>query len=73
MPTLDAEASVTLEPGTQDGAQVRLAGKGIKRLEGWGRGDMIVHVKVSLPRQITQRQRQLLLDFAEEERVRRAA
>ena len=73
MPTLEQDAAITLRPGTQDGTQVRLAGQGIKRLSGYGKGDMIVHVKVVLPRRVTERQRQLLLDFAEEERISRAA
>ena len=70
---MDQDTTITLQPGTQDGAQIKLSGQGIKRLESYGRGDMIVHIKVILPKIVTERQRQLLLDFAEEERHRRAA
>ena len=73
VPTLERDAPVTLRPGTQDGAKVRLRNQGIKYLRGSGSGDMVVVVRVLLPRVVTERQRQLLLDFAQEERLRKAA
>ncbi|MCU0340973.1 MAG: molecular chaperone DnaJ, partial [Spirosomaceae bacterium] len=46
VPTLDGKARVPIEAGTQSGKILRLKGKGIKELNGYGRGDQLVHVNV---------------------------
>jgi len=66
VPSLDGEETVKLPPGSQYGAEFRLRGKGIPRLHGPGRGDLILHIKVVVPARLTREQRKLfeqLLDL----------
>lgn len=63
VPTLDGEAELTVEPGTQPGEVRVLRGRGFPVLQGFGRGDQRVLVNVLVPRQLTPEQRELLEDF----------
>ena len=63
VPTLDGEAELELEPGTQAGEVRVLRGRGFPSLQGFGRGDQRVLVNVLVPRQLTDEQRQLLVEF----------
>ena len=65
IPTLDGDVGVELEPGTQPGEVVVLRGRGMPVLQGFGRGDHRVLVNVAIPRQLTDEQRELLLQFEE--------
>jgi curved DNA-binding protein len=47
-PTPEGEVTLTIPPGTQSGAKLRLRGKGAPQRRG-GRGDLYVHVQVRLP------------------------
>ncbi|KAB7732569.1 molecular chaperone DnaJ [Rudanella paleaurantiibacter] len=60
VPTIDGRARITLEPGTQSGKILRLKGKGIKELNGYGRGDQLIHVNVWTPRTISSEERAIL-------------
>ncbi|WP_019987971.1 molecular chaperone DnaJ [Rudanella lutea] len=60
VPTIDGRARITLEPGTQSGKILRLKGKGIKELNGYGRGDQLIHVNVWTPRTISSEERAVL-------------
>ncbi len=62
-PSLDGEEQIELEPGTQPGAVVVLRGHGMPVLQGFGRGDHRVLVKVVVPRHLSDEQRRLLEDF----------
>ena len=44
VPTVDARAKIKIEPGTQAGKVLRLRGKGIPDVNGYGRGDILVVV-----------------------------
>jgi molecular chaperone DnaJ len=61
--TLDGEARLRFEPGTQPGEIRVLRGRGMPVLQGFGRGDHRVLVNVVVPRQLTDEQRRLLEDF----------
>jgi molecular chaperone DnaJ len=63
VPSLDGEEQIELEPGTQPGAVVVLRGHGMPVLQGFGRGDHRVLVKVVVPRHLSDEQRRLLEDF----------
>lgn len=52
--------------GTQHGDTVRLKGRGMPRRGGSGRGDLIVHVGVDVPKKLSKRQKELLRELAEE-------
>ncbi len=69
IPTLDGPLSHRMEPGTQAGARLRFEGKGMPDVnDPKRRGDLIVPVAVITPRNLTQRQRELLQEFAEIEK-----
>lgn len=63
IPTIDGKARITIEPGTQAGKILRLKGKGIKDLNGYGRGDQLVHVNVWTPQQLSTEERATLESF----------
>ena len=50
VPTLHGEQTLDLPPGTQPGQEFRLRGLGIPRLGGRGRGDHVVHVRLTVPK-----------------------
>ena len=64
VPTLDGKVKVKIVSGTQSGKVMRLKGKGIPDLHGYGRGDQLVKVIVETPRRLNPRQRELLEEFA---------
>lgn len=55
IPTLDGRAKIKIEPGTQPGKTVRLRGKGLPALQGYGYGygDLIVNISVYIPETLT--------------------
>jgi molecular chaperone DnaJ len=63
VPTLDGETELEFAPGTQPGEVVRLRGRGMPVLQGFGRGDQRVLVSVGVPRRLTDEQRDLLEQF----------
>jgi molecular chaperone DnaJ len=63
VPTLEGNAELTFEPGTQAGEIRVLRGKGLPVLQGFGRGNQRVLVNVVVPRQLTDEQRRLLEEF----------
>ncbi|HXW84161.1 MAG TPA: molecular chaperone DnaJ [Candidatus Binataceae bacterium] len=65
VPTLDGKASIKIPAATQSGKILRLKGKGIVDLHGYGRGDQLIRVVVETPRSLTARQRELLEEFAQ--------
>ena len=64
VPTLTGKASIRIPPGTQPGTQFRLKGKGVKNLQGFGYGDLIVRVLLEVPTHLTGAQRGKLEEFA---------
>jgi molecular chaperone DnaJ len=63
VPTLEGEQELTFDPGTQPGEVVVLRGRGLPVLQGFGRGNQRVLVNVTVPRRLTDEQRQLLEEF----------
>jgi molecular chaperone DnaJ len=64
IPTLDGRISMKIPEGTQSGKVFRLRDKGIPVLQGYGRGDQLVVVKVETPVRLNKKQRELLEEFA---------
>src|SRR3990172_1085344 len=64
-PTLDAEAGLKIPAGTQSGTIFRLHGKGFPNLNGGGRGDLFVEVRVETPKKLTRDQKRLVEQLAE--------
>ena len=57
--TFDGLHTVKIPEGVQSGGRVRLKGLGVPRLQGHGRGDMIVVVDVRVPARLTREQKKL--------------
>jgi len=58
--TLEGEQRLRIPEGTQSGATFKIRGKGVPELNGRGRGDLVVQVKVQTPTKLTKHQRELL-------------
>lgn len=63
VPTLDGHVKYNMPAGTQNGTVFRLKGKGIPYLQSKGRGDEFVKVNVEIPKNLTDRQKELLREF----------
>ena len=59
VPVPGGQVRVRVPPGTQPGSVLRVAGKGLPRYGGHGRGSLNLTVIVDIPRQLSVRQRQL--------------
>ncbi|XP_028670123.2 dnaJ heat shock protein family (Hsp40) member A3a isoform X2 [Erpetoichthys calabaricus] len=59
--------NIAIPPGSQADQRIRLAGKGIPRVNSYGYGDHFIHIKIRIPKNLTDRQRDLILSYAEEE------
>ncbi|NP_958470.1 DnaJ heat shock protein family (Hsp40) member A3a [Danio rerio] len=59
--------NLSIPVGTQTDQRIRLSGKGIPRVSGYGYGDHYVHIKIKIPKMLTDRQRALMMSYAEDE------
>jgi molecular chaperone DnaJ len=64
VPTIHGEESLTIPPGTQPNQRFILKSQGVKSLRGGGQGDMFVIIDVAIPTKLTDRQKELLEEFA---------
>lgn len=60
IPTLDGKARIKIEAGTQSGKILRLKGKGLPDLNGYGRGDLLVNLSVWTPKNLTHEELQII-------------
>jgi molecular chaperone DnaJ len=60
VPTVDGNVKIKIDPGTQGGKILRLKGKGIKDIDGYGRGDQLIHVNIWVPKQVSAEERDAL-------------
>jgi len=65
IPTIDGAVEYDLPAGTQPGTVFRLRGKGIPAVNGRGRGDQFVTIKVHVPTSLTAQQKEALLAFSQ--------
>jgi molecular chaperone DnaJ len=64
VPSFEGEYKLKVPAGVQSGQQIPIRNKGVPMLRGRGRGDLIVHVEVQIPKKLTTRQRELLEELA---------
>jgi len=57
VPTIDGRAKIKIPPGTQSGKIFRLKGKGFPDINGYGKGDQLVLVKIWTPTELTEEER----------------
>lgn len=63
VPTLDKPVKYRIPEGTQNDAKFTIRGAGIQRLEGVGKGDLILHIRVEIPKRMSEKQKELLRQF----------
>ncbi len=71
VPVLDPEVenkteTVKISPGTQGGHVITLKGRGVPRLDGRGRGALVVEVRVDIPTKLSSRAKELLGELDDE-------
>lgn len=52
-------------PGTSSHTKIRLSGKGMKKVDGYGHGDHYVTFKIIVPKNLTEKQKALMQAYAE--------
>ena len=65
VPTVDNNVKIKIEPGTQPGKILRLRGKGLPEVNGYGRGDLLVNVNVWIPKNMTREEAKIVEKFRE--------
>lgn len=63
VPTIDGKIEYEVPEGTQTGTVFRMRGKGIQNVNGRGRGDQFVRVNIEVPKNLSQKQKDLLREF----------
>ena len=65
VPTLDGSVKYKIPEGTQTDTEFRIRGAGIQQLRSSSKGDLVIHVRVEIPKRLTEKQRELLRQFDE--------
>ena len=60
VPTIGGKARISVEAGTQGGKILRLKGKGIKEINGYGTGDQLIHVNIWTPKTLSKEETDIL-------------
>lgn len=60
VPTIDGRAKIKIPPGTQSGKIFRLKGKGFPEVQGYQKGDQLIHVNVWTPQNVTAEEKEML-------------
>ena len=68
IPDLDGSTNrIDIPAGMQSGKQLRVRGAGMPVLQGRGRGDLVVEIKVETPTRLTRKQKEILQQFRDTE------
>ncbi|MBR5475286.1 MAG: molecular chaperone DnaJ [Bacteroidaceae bacterium] len=70
IPTLEGPVKVNIEAGTQPGKVLRLRGKGLPVLNGYGRGDIVVNISVYIPETLSKDEKKYIEGFKSSENFR---
>jgi molecular chaperone DnaJ len=65
VPTLDGSKTIRIPPGTQHGSVQRLRGEGPPRTKGSGRGDIYYRIRIDVPKELSDEQREAVEKLAE--------
>jgi len=60
VPTIDGKVKIKIEPGTQSGKVLRLRDKGIKDINGYGKGDLLIYVNVWTPKSLSNEEKKIV-------------
>jgi len=67
IPTIEGKVRIKIEPGTQGGKVLRLKGKGVPSLNGYGRGDQLININVWTPRNLSRQETETLQNLMNSE------
>jgi len=64
VPTLESKATIKIPAGTQPATTFRVKSRGMKNLQGYGHGDLLVRIQVEVPTRLNPEQKEKLQEFA---------
>jgi molecular chaperone DnaJ len=67
IPAVDGRVKIRIEPGTQAGKILRLRGKGLPDVNGYGKGDLLVNINVWVPQKLTREEEKSIEKLRESE------
>lgn len=67
IPTIESRVKVKIEAGTQPGKILRLRGKGLPSVNGYGTGDLLVNISVYVPEALSRDEKKLIEKLEESE------
>ena len=73
VPTIDGRVKIKIAPGTHAGKVLRLRGKGLPDVNGYGRGDIMIVVDITIPDSLNSEERKLVEKLAEQPHFKRAS
>ena len=72
VPTIDGRAKIKIPAGTHAGKVFRLRGKGLPDVNGYGRGDILIVVDITIPDSLNSKERKLVEELSEQPHFREA-
>jgi molecular chaperone DnaJ len=72
VPTIEGKAKIKIAPGTHSGKVLRLRGKGLPDVNGYGRGDILVVVDITIPTSLTSEEKELVKKLADKPHFKEA-
>ena len=73
VPTIEGKAKIKIAAGTHAGKVLRLRGKGLPSVNGYGRGDILVVVDITIPASLSKDERKLVEKLSEQPSFKQAA
>lgn len=70
IPSVDGKLRIKIEPGTQSGKVLRLRGKGLPDVNGYGNGDLLVYIQVWTPKKLDKQEKEMLEKLKSSENFR---
>ena len=67
IPAIDGKLKIKVEPGTQPGKVLRLRGKGLPSVNGYGTGDLLVFVQVWIPKKLDRAEKEMMAQLENSE------
>ena len=64
--TLDGKRKIKVPPGTEEGKVFKISGEGVPKMRGGGRGDHLVKVRISIPKKLSKKEKELYQQLADE-------
>ncbi len=65
IPTVDGKVKIKIDAGTQPGKILRLRGKGLPEVNGYGKGDILVNINVWIPKNLSKEEEKIISNLAD--------